>query len=254
MLKKLIMKYIFLLLVFALSACGEKEEQPSSALTAAPKSSIAGNSAKPKNQQPAIPQEVTNFREDLISVCNRTPSVKDTILLQIPGGIEDCREAAAEDLQTITELKLYNSPKCKTGDFSGLTNLKVLIIWRSEMQKIPKNLFAGLINLEELDLSGNNLNTLNKEDFHHLISLKKLDLSSHLADRQHKVTKLPAGIFKNLQLLEDLNFWGQPLKSLPPGVFDPLTSLKSLSLWGNELSTADKARLRQKMPNVELTL
>lgn len=175
------------------------------------------------------------------SICDRTPQVRDEIMLAI--GETNCAAVTAEQLAAIDPLcfqKLdvvrcrssYNRAPIamiKQGDFDGLTGLQYLYLGGNQLTTLPAGVFRGLTSLEDLGLSENQLTTLQAGVFRDLTSLQILNLWGN------KLTILPVGVFDSLTSLQVLWLQNNRLTALPAGAFDSLTRLVLLDLTGNHL-------------------
>ena len=163
---------------------------------------------------PALSQAQT------VNICDRTPQVRDEILLALELEADDCAAVTAEQLAAIDRLcfhDLLDSTYCrssydrdplatlKPSDFDGLTGLQFLSLFNNELTSLPAGVFDGLTGLQDLSLGSNNL------------------------------ASLPDGIFDGLTGLQDLSLGSNNLASLPDGIFDGLTELVNLDLQGNLL-------------------
>ena len=192
-----------------------------------------------------------------VSVCDRTPTVRD-ILVEKVGGDKECGEISAEDLSNVRSISISGAGgavatmNLKSGDFEGLSRLVRLnlsvpspshpgYIGKSYgLASLPAGIFDDLSSLRELDLSGNyRISALPEGIFDRLQNLRKLDLELE------NLSTLPAGAFDSLTNLEKLDLsanarnWfsrGRGLTALPSGIFDGLTSLTSLELHDNSLT------------------
>ena len=195
-----------------------------------------------------------------VSVCDRTPQVRDAIVAALPN-VSDCADVTAADLASITDLNLStpfpepNITALKANDFNGLTALERLDLSGNELSSLPDGIFDDLTALTVIDLSWNNLSSLPVGIFDDLIALTHLilpqnGLSSlpdgifdkltaliylHLSDNE--LGSLPMGIFDELTALIYLNLHENGLSSLPDGIFDDLTALTNLYLYSNELGS-----------------
>ena len=173
-------------------------------------------------------------------VCDRTRIIQQAILKK--SGKTNCKNVTVEDLQAIVALILGSSHpmstypaifSLKSGDFSGLTSLKILNLAGNELRTLPPGIFNGLISLEVLSLEDNSsLKNLTPEIFNGLVSLKELHLGGCC------VESLPPNVFSTLAVLEYLNL-GQMHSGCDPSssslylsaeMFDKLNSLKTLIL------------------------
>ena len=166
-----------------------------------------------------------------VSVCDRTPQVRDAIVEAV-SGVSDCADVTAADLATITliDLRRENITALKEDDFNGLTALEEIHLYNNKLSSLPAGIFDGLIALKSLNLSLNDLSSLPAGIFDELTALEYLDLD------YNTLRSLPAGIFDELTALETLELHNNKLSSLPAGIFDKLTVLKYLRLSANELS------------------
>ena len=166
-----------------------------------------------------------------VSICGRTPEVRDALLDLIPG-VSDCAAVTAADLAAITgplNLSDQNIAGLAAGDFAGLTRLEVLSLSNNGLTSLPGGVFDGLTSVEVLFLSNNGLTSLSSGDFDGLTSVEVLALDNNGLD------ELPAGVFAGPTMLNLLTLHNNELTSLPAGVFDELTRLKTLYLFNNEL-------------------
>ncbi len=173
------------------------------------------------------------FEADVfVSVCDRTPQVRDAIVAAVPN-VSDCADVTAADLAGITILNLrsQNITVLKANDFNGLTALELFTLSDNALSSLPEGIFDELTALEWLHLYNNDLSSLPEGVFDELTALEWLDLSSN------ELSSLPEGVFDNLTALEWLNLSNNDLSSLPEGVFDELTALEYLSLSSNALSS-----------------
>ncbi len=166
-----------------------------------------------------------------VSVCDRTPQVRDAIVAAV-SGVSDCADVTAADLAGITRLNLgsQNIIVLKANDFNGLTALEYLDLWNNGLGSLPEGIFDELTALEYIFLTNNALSRLPEGIFDELTALERLVLS------RNELISLPEGIFDELIALEWLYLEDNGLSRLPDGIFDELTALEKLSLWDNELS------------------
>ena len=165
-----------------------------------------------------------------IGVCERTPEVRDAILLEVYG-VTRCEDITAEDLARISTLGVFNLTELREGDFAGMTWLTHLIIVDSRFTSLPEGVFAGLTILRELNLSENQLASLPEGVFSGLANLEWLRLTAN------RLTSLPEGVFADLTNLRELHLSGNELASLAEGVFSGLTNLEQASLRRNRLAS-----------------
>ena len=166
-----------------------------------------------------------------VSVCDRTPQVRDAIVAALPNA-SDCEDVTAADLAGITSLNLsfQNITVLKANDFNGLTALEYLYLSNNGLSRLPDGIFDGLTELKYLNLWANGLSSLPDGIFDELTALKSLYLL------HNNLRSLPAGIFDKLTVLKSLHLSYNDLSSLPEGIFDNLTALEYLYLGDNDLS------------------
>ena len=166
-------------------------------------------------------------------ICDRTPQVRDAILIRVARGTA-CEDVTAAQLAAITEfltLSRQNITSLKPGDFDGLINLRNLYLGANALTSLPEGVFGGLTNLEHLNLGQNALASLPEGVFDGLVKLEYLGLASNA------LTALPEGVFRGLPNLWALGLGSNNLTSLPEGVFAGLTNLEHLGLFSNALTT-----------------
>ncbi|MCG9127098.1 cadherin domain-containing protein, partial [Candidatus Poribacteria bacterium] len=131
-------------------------------------------------------------------------------------------------LSAITSITVPSSTisTFKSGDFSGLTSLKSLIIENNlSLTSLPSDIFDELSSLEVLSLSGNS-----------------------------SLERLPSGVFDSLRMLETLRLVGNGLKNLPNDIFDELTLLEVLNLSSNSLNNLSQTIFQELTQLEELYL
>ena len=113
-----------------------------------------------------LPLVFTEFG-GMISVCERTPQVRDAIWGRT--GTSACSAITEAHLATITRLDLNHGglysrnisiTALKLGDFDGLTNLRGLNLSDNQLSSLPAGLFDNLTALETLNLHDTQLSTL----------------------------------------------------------------------------------------------
>ena len=134
-----------------------------------------------------------------IDVADRTPQVRDAIV--VAAGVGTPEEVTEAHLSAITALGLglSNITSLKTGDFEGLTALEILLLNNNALTALPETVFNGLTALQVLLLNNNELTVLPGTIFGGLTSLKVLRLNNNA------LTDLPAGVFSGLTALQSLN-------------------------------------------------
>lgn len=178
---------------------------------------------------PVATKEVT---VDGGAFCNRTPTVRNAIMDEIPY-VADCSAVTAQQLAAITgpvDLGGTFITELKAGDFAGLTGLTGLSLSHNRFTELPAGLFDGLGELLTLRLNNNRVEALPADLFDDLVKLEVLHLN------QNKLAELPAGLFDDLTKLEALHLNRNELTELPADPFDNLTKLKGLHLDRNRLT------------------
>ncbi len=172
----------------------------------------------------------------MISVCDRTPQVRNEIRART--GMSDCSDITEAHLGAITRLDQYGHPPgyrditgLQRGDFDGLTNLRTLYLSNNQFSLLPDGLFDHLTNLTTLRLNDNQLSSLPEGLFDNLTNLTELDL------HDNQLSSLPDGLFDNLTNLTELDLHDNQLSSLPDGLFDNFTKLTEIYLHNNQLSS-----------------
>ena len=167
-----------------------------------------------------------------VSVCDRTPQVRDAIAAQF--GIP-CEKVSKKDLERVKKLELANKgiKNLKLGDFDGLDKLSFLALNNNQLKEIPEGLFLPMLNLKELHLNDNSLKGLTGKSLDGLQnSLQKLWVE------RNGLTTL---ILQKFRYLEDLRANSNKL-GLGSGLdflLTELPELDNLSLSGNELNSVD---------------
>ena len=171
--------------------------------------------------------QTTSIQTTAISVCDRTPQVRDAIM-----AAGDAANCAAVGAARVTRLDIAGQglTSLRADDFDGLTSLQYLYLHDNQLAELPEGLFDGLTGLQELYLSGNQLAELPEGVFDGLTSLQWLELSGN------QLAALPEGVFDGLTSLQGIWLSGNQLAALPEGLFDGLTSLRGLSLHDNQLA------------------
>ena len=178
------------------------------------------------------PQTATvGARADSAGICDRTAQVRETILDQLPN-TSDCAAVTDTDLSGIIRLALSEKgiTTLKSGDFSGLSNLRHLNLVDNELSALPDGIFDDLTGLQELSLFDNRISRLPDDIFDNLSGLQSLSLSGN------GLSELPDGGFDNLSGLQSLGLGNNSLNELPDDIFDNLTELQWLDLGSNDLS------------------
>ena len=166
-------------------------------------------------------------------ICNRTPAVRNAILHRLIR-ISDCALVTDTHLaRLIGQLSIGDQTglSLKSGDFSGLSNLKHLYLMNNDLTTLPEDVFDGLDGLESLWLSSSDIEVLPADVFDGLGNLQALYLHNN------QIGSLPENVFEGLVNLQALFLDNNQIESLPPDVFDGLGNLHTLYLHRNLLST-----------------
>ena len=167
-------------------------------------------------------------------ICDRTVQVRDAIVDLIPG-IHTCSAVTNAHLAAVTgslNLKSTGISSLKSGDFSGLTNLRSLHLKDNQLTTLPADIFDGLQSLRTLRLHSNRLQSLPSNVFAGIRQVDILDLEFN------DLTALPDGLFAGLNL-KFLGLEGNQIQTLRTGMFDALGGSLILDLSHNALTTLE---------------
>ena len=183
-----------------------------------------------------LPLTFTEQLTEFLPISNRTPQVRDLIVLIVRARFQQGISAAdvtAAHLRSITSLDLRNKSitSLKASDFFGMPSLEKLILDNNSITSLPEGVFDGLLTLKELWLQRNALTDLPSDVFEGLSALERLQLSSNA------LTGLPEDVFEGLSNLTTLDLSPNSITSLPEDVFEGLSTLKTLFLRQNELTS-----------------
>ncbi len=172
-----------------------------------------------------------NDRVRTMSVCDRTPQVRDALVRE--SRATDCASVTAENLNGIISLNLRfeGLTELRVGDFDGLGSLDLLLLNDNELAGLPVDIFRGLSSLRSLQLDDNKLSDLPEGAFNGLSGLELLCLDGN------RIRDLPEGVFAGLTILGSLELSGNSIVSLPESVFSGLRLLRDLNLSDNALAT-----------------
>lgn len=205
-------------------------------------------------------------------VCDRTPRVRDEIVRS--AGLDGCADIDDRALAQIPALFLQGGQTpAKQGDaasgagnviaslrekdFTGLVNLRDLILSRNQLTGLPPNLFSDLTKLANLRLDNNRIETLPSGIFRNLSRLNELSLAQNRIDRLSKdvfaplgglvninlshnqIRELPAELFSSATQLEILNLTANQITELPAGIFLGLVRMKRIWLHDNPSAPID---------------
>ena len=174
-----------------------------------------------------------SYGQEFVSVCDRTPQVKDAIMKQVYE-IDENIECSDDKLipPILSDITILNLERggysrieaifgrtiysLKEGDFSGLSSLRVLNLSDNRLSgkslfRIPGHILAG----------GGNL------------LAEALEPGSITRAREKRI---PESVFYGLSSLEVLDLSYNELEVLSMEIFSDLPSLKSLLITGNRLS------------------
>lgn len=136
-------------------------------------------------------------------------------LAEIPKGIERFNQLIALDL-SVNEIEMIkNWP-------ANLNGLKHLSLASNCLRDFPSDFFSQMIELENLDLSNNRISTIQLPDQEIPYPLKELDLS------------------------------GNEISAIPDSFSSYFSGLRLLVMYGNPIETEEIAKLRERLPNLEI--
>ena len=154
----------------------------------------------------------------IINICNRTPHVRDFILLGL--GADDCANILDTDLARAKVIDTSGPnlalDSLKSGDFSGLTGVRSLKIGLSQLSTLPYGIFADLPALIDIQMRYSGLRRLPDGMFAGLHNeLTKLDL------RDQVVNPLPLPL--SLEKVGESGFKAVARTGAPFGMSVPVT-------------------------------
>ena len=162
--------------------------------------------------------------EALISVCERTPAVRDAIVLELSG--KACEALMEEDLQHVSSLSFRGQrlASLRRDDFQGLVNLSLLDLSGAITDIAPLAGLVGFTQLRELHLADNGVRDLSP--LANLTQIEILDLNRNaIAD---------LAPLAGLRRLRIFSANGNEIEDLAP--LAGLTSLNHLDLSDNSIS------------------
>ncbi len=141
--------------------------------------------------------------ETVVPVCERTAPVAEFIVKQInvqQGAQKTCADITAEDLLTLERVAVDHKgiKEFKLGDFSGLTNMKILNIRSNPYTSLPEGLFIGLDSLDTLVIIDTGLRNYPNDYLVHTPKLKNIHVF------RNPVRTISESVFKRLEALTDL--------------------------------------------------
>ena len=181
------------------------------------------------------------------SVCDRTPQVRDAIVLATGRG--DCAAVSEFDLLDVVVLDLEHQgiTTLDAGDFTGLSSMAELRLSNNRLGKIPDQAFMDLVNLKELYLRVTDLTTV-PVAIRGLPSLRKLDLVANGIEDLH------TDAFRGLSELRYLWLQENRITTLPDGVFSDLRNLRYLYLYRNRITDVRKEALQGPLDLIRVDL
>jgi TonB family protein len=180
-----------------------------------------------------------------------------------PGAVtfDESRQDPALTVVDMTDLSVTEMP----ANLSGLSHVSKVILQNNKLQTISPEI-GKLTGLTELYLSNNLINALP-------VSLANLQSLRLIALANNKLTEFPSVLFALSKLevihvggnqiptlppainlltkLESLYLQNNKLQTLPEEVFQ-LPKLKLLHLGGNPLSDAERKRIKERLPKVDV--
>ena len=168
---------------------------------------------------------------DFVSVCDRSPSMKFSLVYEVFGITlttdldEACKRVTRHHLANIYSLTVWGPSSLSTRDLDGLTGLRLMSLSRGSLDSLPKGIFGGLGKLEKLNILYTDLDELDPAIFG-----ERADDLKSLALWGNDITSLPAGVFDGLTALENLSIIEQGIQALPADLLDDNTKLKKLTM------------------------
>ncbi|XP_012264650.2 leucine-rich repeat-containing protein 24-like [Athalia rosae] len=142
------------------------------------------------------------------------------------------RGAFARFVDSLVSLNITNSAvsNLQAGAFTGLGELRHLILNHNEIKSIKTNWIQDLPKLETLHLWRNHINEIEPAVFDHLPQLELLDIAFNVID--HCIPPESLGKLKNLKIVYVTgNPW--PLRCRPPVIFHLENShVRLVNTWG----------------------
>ncbi|XP_068132780.1 leucine-rich repeat-containing G-protein coupled receptor 5 [Hyperolius riggenbachi] len=143
---------------------------------------------------------------------------------------------ALHNLHYLEELRLAGNdltyiPK---GAFSGLSNLKVLMLQNNQLKQVPSEAFHNLYNLQSLRLDANHISYVPPNSFTGLLSLRHLWLDDNA------LTEIPVRALESLSALQAMTLALNKIHHIPDHAFRNLSSLVVLHLHNNRIYSLGK--------------
>ena len=141
-----------------------------------------------------MPQDTTTNSPDIITTPKNFPLPIDCALLQVFCKQDPKLEKVPtiDSTTTTVEISKTSIQKLDSSSFTGLTQLKVLILNQNKIALIEPGTFSGQRSMTHLDLSYNVLQTLNGAMLEGLVSLKVLRITGN------NITSMDPQTFSNL--------------------------------------------------------
>jgi Leucine-rich repeat (LRR) protein len=135
---------------------------------------------------------------DSLSVCDRTPQIRDYLVQQAGKPCEAINDA---DLLQITAVRIPGAgiTTLQPGDFAGLARVETVNLKRNAITELPAGIFAGLTSLRVLVLLGNDIHRLPDDFAAGNVALEKIHIF------QNAFTTIPDPVLKTLKALPKLN-------------------------------------------------
>lgn len=145
----------------------------------------------------------TSFGATIVPVCERTAPVAEFLVNQVnlqQTAQKTCADITPEDLLTIERVAVQRKgiTEFKPGDFSGLTNMKILNIRSNPYTALIEGLFEGLDSLETLVIIDTQLRHYPDDYLAHTPKLKNIHVF------RNQVKTISESVFKRLEALQGL--------------------------------------------------
>lgn len=181
-----------------------------------------------------------------VSVCDRTPQVRDAIVFATGLG---CDAISEFDLMDVTALNLSRKEitTLDAGDFTGLSNMVELDLSHNTLSTIPEQAFKDLVNLAKLNLGFTS-------QTHVPVAVRGMHSLQELSLRFNSIQTIHKESFQGLSGLRDLNLTDNQITDLANGFLSDLKSLRYLHLLKNRLTDVRKEMWEGPLRLVRLAL